>query len=251
MSYPRKQAFSPETPMRRLLQPFLLYLSVASDRELARQVQFLIEQNRILRSKLPSRISITPQERRRLIKFGRGLKRPVIQELLTVVTPRTFARWLSGESPSKRKTESEARKPGRPRTKQEIRDLIIRIAGETGWGSEKIRGELYKLGINIARTTVAKILVENGFDPGPKRYHSTWREFTRRHAETLWACDFFSKKVWTRAGLVDVFVLFFLHVGSRRVHIAGMTTNPDEAWVVQQARNMSMVSPNRQWGRSN
>jgi putative transposase len=227
--------------MRRLLQPLLLYLTVASDRELARQVQFLMEQNRILRAKLPQRISITVQERRRLLKFGRGLKRPVLKELLTVVTPQTFARWVSDERKPKSKAALEPRKPGRPRTPEEIRDLVLCIAEETGWGSKKIVGELLKLGISIARTTVNDILKAHGFDPSPKRSEGTWREFVRRHIETLWACDFFSKKVLTKAGLVDVFVLFFIHVGSRRVHIAGLTTNPDEAWVVQQARNMSMV----------
>ncbi|CAN5461351.1 hypothetical protein BH11PLA2_BH11PLA2_50630 [soil metagenome] len=85
------------------------------------------------------------------------------------------------------------------------------------------------------------MLVENGFDPGPKRSEGTWAELVRRHRETLWACDFFSKKVWTTAGLVDVFVLLFIHVDSRRVNIAGVTTNPDEPWVVQQARNMAIV----------
>jgi putative transposase len=58
----------------------------------------------------------------------------------------------------------------------------------------------------------------------------------------LWACDFFSKKVWTAGALVDVFVLFFLHVGTRRVHVAGVTAQPDKPWVVQQARNAALLS---------
>src|SRR5262245_56467643 len=113
MSFPRMQAFFAGMPMARLLQPLLLYLSIASDRELARQVQFLMEQNRILREKLPNRITVTPQQRRRLLKFGRGLKRPVIRELLSVVTPRTFARWVNEERRAKSKMPPEPRKPGR------------------------------------------------------------------------------------------------------------------------------------------
>ena len=61
----------------------------------------------------------------------------------------------------------------------------------------------------------------------------------KRHAETLWATDFFSKKVWTTGGLVEFFVLFFINIATRRVHVAGMTPNPNSAWMAQQARNMN------------
>jgi len=60
------------------------------------------------------------------------------------------------------------------------------------------------------------------------------------HTKTLWVCDFFSKKVWTVGGLVEYFVLFFIQPGTRQVHIAGITANPDGAWMAQQARNMCM-----------
>jgi putative transposase len=69
----------------------------------------------------------------------------------------------------------------------------------------------------------------------------TWKEFLKRAVATLWACDFFSTKVWSMTGLVDVFVLFFIHVGSRRVHLVGMTANPDRAWMVRQVRNMATL----------
>ena len=226
--------------MGRLLQPLLVYLSVANDRELARQVQFLREENRMLRGRLPERITVTLQERRRLIKYGKGLG-PAIRELLSIVSPRTFARWLSGEGELQKRSRPPLRKPGRPKTAEEIRMLVARMAKETGWGYTRILGELKKLGITLARSTVVAILKEHGLDPGPKRGEGTWSEFVKRHAETLWATDFVSKKVWTKNGLVDVFVLFFIHVGTRRVHVAGMTTAPDEAWVVQQARNMAII----------
>jgi putative transposase len=101
---------------------------------------------------------------------------------------------------------------------------------------------LKKLGISkISRSTVIKILKEHGLEPGPRRGEGTWDEFLKRHATTLWACDFFSKNVWTLSSLVEVFVLFFIQVGSRRVHLAGMTTNPNRAWMSQQARNKAMI----------
>jgi putative transposase len=73
----------------------------------------------------------------------------------------------------------------------------------------------------------------------------SWDDFVRRHAASLWACDFFSKKVRTVRRLVDVFVLFFPHVGSRRVHVAGLSAQPDRAWVARQARDVSMVFAER------
>jgi putative transposase len=197
---------------------------------------YLKAENRILRSKLPRRISVTPAERARLMELGVRLG-STIKELITIVHPRTFARWIS-EAKSKRKP----RRRGRPRKPEEIRQLIIQMAKDTGWGYRRILGELRKLGIrNISRSTIARILQENGFDPGPKRGKGTWHDFVQRHIKTLWACDFFTTKVWTLRGPVTFYVLFFLHVHTRRVHVAGMTPNPDGQWMAQQARNMSMI----------
>lgn len=85
------------------------------------------------------------------------------------------------------------------------------------------------------------ILKAEGIDPGPQRGRGTWDAFIKRHAETLWSCDFFSRNVWTQRGLIEVFVLFFIHVGSRRVSVASMTANPDKQWMVRQARNLAML----------
>lgn len=225
--------------MKNPFQSLLLLLATATDRALARQVHYLTIENRILRKKLPKRIAVTAQERRRLLKFGKPLG-AAIRRLITIVSPRTFARWLSGEGRIVKATSQASR--GRPPTKEHVRELVVRLARETGWGYTRILGELKKLGeTKISRSTVVNILREQGLEPGPKRGEGTWDEFIRRHAATLWACDFFSKKVWTARGLIDVFVLFFLHVGSRRVHVAGLTVQPDRAWVTQQARNVAMV----------
>ncbi|MBL8823977.1 MAG: hypothetical protein JNJ77_15425 [Planctomycetia bacterium] len=98
---------------------------------------------------------------------------------------------------------------------------------ENIWGYGKIHGELKKLGIKICDTTVKNILIAAGIDPCPERGDKPWAEFIKQHAQTLWATDFFSKKVWTLRGFVDVFVLFFIHIESRRVILGGITTNPD------------------------
>jgi putative transposase len=220
--------------MLRLFRPLFLLLSHATDRQLARMVEYLKAENRLLRDRLPKRLRVTVQERRRLIKLGRPLG-SAMRHLVTIVTPRTFARWLKGER--QRATAKRQRKPGRPRTPDEIRDWVVRMARETGWGYSRIIGELKKLGIRaIAKSTVKNILKEHGLDPGPKRGEGTWTDFLKRHAATLYACDFFSKKVVTLRGVVEVFVLFFIHVSSRRVYIAGMRTKPTPAWTAERAR---------------
>jgi putative transposase len=127
---------------------------------------------------------------------------------------------------------------GRPRTAEDIRAPVVRIAAENGWGYTRVLGELKKLGIrNVSRSTVVSILTDAGLDPGPKRGVGTWDEFVKRHAATLWACDFLSVRSLTLTGYVELFALFFIHVGSRRAIVSGVTANPDAAWVTQQARN--------------
>jgi putative transposase len=217
--------------MPRFLQPLLLLLANLTDRQLAGVVQYLKAENEILRSKLPKRITVTPRERQRLLKFGRPLG-TAIKHLVTIVSPRTFARWLKGDEPGAR----VRRGPGRPRTSIDLQELVLRIASETGFGFDRILGELKKLGLgSICKSTVANILKEAGLDPGPKRGEHTWAEFLRIHAATLWQCDFFSHKVLTWSGWKEYFVLAFIHVGSRRVFVSPGTRKPDAAWMQQQA----------------
>jgi putative transposase len=114
--------------------------------------------------------------------------------------------------------------------------LILKLARETGWGYTRILGELKKLGTNsVSRNTVKNILKANGFDTGPRRGPGTWDEFLKIHAATLWQCDFFSKKVLTPKGFRDLFVLVFLHVGTRRLIVSPATYHPNGAWIEAQA----------------
>lgn len=110
-------------------------------------------------------------------------------------------------------------------------------------------GELKKLGIKPpSRNTVKKILKAAGLDPGPKRGEGTWDDFLKQHAASLWQIDFFSKRILTLKGIREVFVLAFLHVGSRRVVLSPATFNPNEAWVQGQA--LSFVKQAREQGLS-
>jgi putative transposase len=202
-------------------------------------VEFLKTENQILRAKLPRRVEVTPAERHRLIQLGRTLRHR-LRELLSIVSLRTFYRWLKAEE-NATPNQPHSSKGGRPKTPANVRALVLRMATENGWGFGRIVGELNKLGVTIAKTTVKAILRENGFDLGPKRGRGTWTEFVQALAKTLWACDFFQKKIWTLGGVVDYFALFFIHIGSRRVIMAGLTPNPTAVWVMQQARNLTLT----------
>ncbi len=222
--------------MHRLVNRLLVILAAATDRELARQVKFLKVENEILRSKLPERITVTAKERRRLMKFGAKLGK-ALHELVTIVHPATFLRWLREDAGKRKWRKDEPIKRGRPRTSWEIRELVVRLARENGsWGYTRILGELKKLGIqSLSRNTIKNILKEQGLDPAPQRGEGTWDNFIARHAATLWQCDFLSVKSLTLTGWKRLYLLAFLHVGTRRVFLSPATANPNEAWVRKQA----------------
>ncbi|MDC0274079.1 hypothetical protein OAK91_05040 [Planctomycetaceae bacterium] len=138
-----------------LFHPLLAMIASATDSQLVRQVRYLKEENKILRARIPGQIHTRPEERARLLKFGRKLGIS-INELITIVTPGTFRRWLREEHTGKKPV-------GRPRTNQVLRELVIRIAQETGFGYTKILGELRRLGISrICRQTVQSIVKQEG-----------------------------------------------------------------------------------------
>jgi putative transposase len=227
--------------MPRLFESLWLVLATAGDRKLAQTVEYLKAENAILRSKLPKRITLTECEKNRLVKFGSKLG-PAIRSVISIVSPRTFLRWVNGEVRTGESKGATKAKPGRPRTDDEVRELILRLAKENGWGYTRILGELKKLAVgSVSRSTVVNILKANGFDSGPTRGKGTWSEFIERHARTLWASDFLQVQTMTTKGLVDLFVLFFIQPHTKRAIISGITANPDSAWVTQQTRNVTMT----------
>lgn len=166
---------------------------------------------------------------------------PKIKNLISIAGYSTFRRWVKIVLEGKIKVPA---KRGRPRiTTEEIRALIVRMAKENlRMGYAQISRELRKLGIKIAPNTVKLILFENGIDPATKRSKDeTWDEFVKRHFETLWACDFFTKTVWTMLGPKTIYVLFFIHIQTRRVHIAGITAKPKKAWVIRNVKRISHI----------
>jgi putative transposase len=154
-----------------------------------------------------------------------------------LVRPETLLRWHR-ELVRRKWTYRRTGQPGRPATEPDVRDLIVRLGRENPrWGYQRIRGELLKLQIRVSATTVRTILLRAGLNPAPRRGGPTWAEFLRSQASGILATDFFTVET---ISLKTLYVLFFIELSSRRVHLAGVTAHPDSAWVTQQARNLAI-----------
>jgi putative transposase len=134
------------------------------------------------------------------------------------------------------------RRAGRPPLDQELQQLIVRLASENRrWGYQRIKGELLRLGMPVSATAIRTTLRRHGVDPTPRPTATTWRAFLRQQAGIV-ACDFLTvDTVWLRR----LYVLFFIELATRRVHLAGVAANPTGTWVTQQARNLLLVLDER------
>ena len=206
------------------------------------RVRFMKAQIEILRRKLGgNRVIPSPEDRARLLSIGRELDHDV-GDVIGIVTPQTYCRWVA--------ELRQGRKPkrvGRPRIARNLREIALRLARENaGWGYRRIIGELRKLRLPVSRSSVRRILKEEGLTPSPTRRgkagETTWRKFIRLHVDTLVACDFFTKNVITPFGIRIAYCLAFIHVGTRRVFLSPPTYHPNEQWVKQQARNVMMAT---------
>jgi len=203
-------------------------------------IAYLIEENRVLKEQLESggkRLRFTDDQRRRLAAKGKPLGRKALRQIATIVTPDTILAWHRKLIAAK--WTYPRRGVGRPGVMKEIRELVVRMAEDNpSWGYARIQGALKHLDHRVARSTIAKVLKEHGIKPAPDRPMS-WRTFVRSHAHLIAAADFFTTEVWTARGLVRHFTLFVIDVATRRVHIAGTTTNPTSVWMEQIARNLT------------
>jgi putative transposase len=198
------------------------------------EIVVLRHQLAVLRRQI-SRPRFEPADRAVLAAISRAL--PRAHWSCFFVRPETLLRWH-------RRIVARAwtyphRQPGRPPLDQELQQLIVRLARENPhWGYQRIKGELLRLGMRVSATAIRTTLRRHELDPTPRPTTTTWRAFLRQQAAEIIACDFFTvDTVWLRR----LYVLFFIELDSRRVHLAGVTANPNAAWVTQQARNLLLA----------
>jgi len=224
----------------------LAYITGTVDQELLLRNEYLAAENRILRAQIKGRLLLTAVEKQTLADIGYRLGRKALEDVANAAKPDTILGWYRKLIARKFDGSKARRDPGRPRTEPELEQLVVRMAKENvGWGYDRIVGALANLGYTLSDETVANILRRHGIPPAPERKHTTtWKDFIRAHMDVLAGTDFFTVEVLTLHGLVTYYVLFFIHLESRRVEVAGITPHPNEAWMQQIARNVTMD----EWG---
>jgi putative transposase len=220
----------------------LAYVTGTVDQELLARNEYLVAENRIMKAQLKGRPKLSDAEREALGEIGHRLGSKVLADVATIAQPDTILGWYRKLVARKFDGSKARRGSGRPRIKREVEQLIIRMASENrDWGYDRIAGALANLGYQISDQTVGNVLRRHGLPPAPERKRTTtWAAFVRTHLALLSGTDFFTAEVLTLRGLVTYYVLFFIHLESRRVDIAGLTVHPNEAWMKQIARNVTM-----------
>jgi putative transposase len=218
--------------VRRLLE--LLVLCGRSERLKEVEILVLRHELYVLRRQV-ARPRLGTADRALLAALSSALPRARRRSFL--VEPGTLLRWH--RELVRRRWSYSGRRPGRPPLAAQARLLVLRLAAENpSWGYKRIHGELVGLGIPLSPSSVWNILRRHGIEPAPRRASVSWREFLRRQAAGILQCDFFTvETLWLRR----LHVLFFIELGRRRVHLAGVTAKPNSAWVEQQARNLIMT----------
>jgi transposase InsO family protein len=224
----------------------LAYITGTVDQELLVRNEYVVTENRILRNHITGRVRLRDGERKALAEIGYKLGKQALKDVATIVKPETILAWHRKLVAQKCDGSRQRKAPGRPPIDPALEALVVRMAQENrSWGYDRIVGTLANLGYTISDQTVGNILKRHGIPPAPERKTTTtWKEFIRTHMEVLGATDFFTAEVWTLGGLVTYYVLFFIHLGSREVHLAGVTPHPNAPWMLQMARNVTM----EEWG---
>ena len=217
----------------------LAYVTGLANQKLLLQNEYLAAENRILRAHLPARMRLSDPERSTLAEIGKRLGRSALQQVACIAKPDTILAWYRRLIARKFDGSKFRTSPGRPRVATGVEALIVRFAREnSGWGYDRIVGALANLGHVVSDQTVGNILRRYGIQPAPKRSQSTtWKDFIASHLAVLAGTDFFTVEVLTWRGLATYYVLFFIHLESRRVTLAGLTLHPTSEWMLQMARN--------------
>ena len=199
---------------------FMIFL-VASwlGRQQGEAIEYLRAENRVLRGRLgPKRLRFTDTERRLLAEKGRPLGRRRLAQVASLATPETILRWYREKVAAKYDGSLARPAAGRDRSRDDRVGQLLTIARENpSWGYTRLRGALTNLGLDLGRSTIARILKDNGIEPAPLRGKTLpWKTFLKAHLDAIAAADFFSVEVLTVGGLVRYLVLFVIELKTRR-----------------------------------
>jgi putative transposase len=223
----------------------LAYVTGTVNQELLLRNEYLTAENRILRGQIKGRLLLSEGEKATLAEIAHRLGRKALEDVAATAKPDTILSWYRRLIASKFDGSKFRRSVGRPKVDQETERLVVQMARENpSWGYDRIVGALANLGHRLSDQTVGN-LRRHGISPAPKRKQSvSWKSFIRSHRDVLVGMDFFTTEVLTLKGLTTYYVLFFIHLETREVNLAGFTLHPDQKWMEQQARNMTM----EEWG---
>src|SRR5258708_10037438 len=219
----------------------LAYITGTVDQELLLRNEYLAAENRILRAKIKGRLLLSDAEKVTLAEIAHRLRRKALADVATTAKPDTLLGWYRKLIAKKFDGSRFRKSVGRPLVDEEIERLVVRMARENlTWGYDRIAGAMANLGYKISDETVGNILRRHDIPPAPKRKQTTsWKDFIRAHMAVMMGTDFFTVEVLTLRGLKTYYVLFFIHLESRRICLAGVTRHPDEEWMEQIARATS------------
>ena len=225
--------------------PFqFLVLLIASwiARQQGESMEYLRAENRVLRARLDrKRLRFTDGERRLLAEKGAPLGRKRLAGIASLATPETILRWYRERvAPKYDGSATREASTRTPRRRDKVQQLLTIARENPSWGYTRLQGALSNLGLDLGRSTIQRILKEHGIEPAPVRGRTQpSRTFLQAHWGAIAAADFFAVEVLTRGGLVRYLVLFVIDLKTRRVHIAGVTSRADGAWMAQIARNLT------------
>jgi transposase InsO family protein len=207
---------------------------------------YLVTEHRILRRQITGRVRLTDGERKTFAELGKKLGKHALTEVAHLVKPDTILAWHRKLVAQQFDGSQQRKAQGRPKVDPALEALVVHIAQENrSWGDDRLVGALTNVGYTISDQTVGNILKRHGLPPAPERKTTTtWQAFIRTHMAVRVATDFFTAEVWTLSGLVTYYMLFFMHLDSRKVHLAGITPHPTQAWMIQVARSVTM----EEWG---
>ena len=224
----------------------LVVISRQSDHAKDLELLLLRQQVRILHRKSTGRLHLSVADKLGLAVVAanfyhlRTCSRAHLEHVLVLFKPATVLKWHR-ELVRRKWTLKHRRVGGRPTIPADLEALVLRLARENpGWGYGKLEGELGKLGYTLAQSTIRDVLRRNKVPPAPQRRRSgsNWCTFLSHYTDQVVACDFFTVET---AWLKTIYVLFFLELGTRRVHVAGCTRRPTATWVTQQARQFGWM----------